>query len=80
MIAPGAKLDGYEVLSVDPTGKRVCVGCPCGAVHVVGTDALLSGSVLCSAFPWTPQQIAQRRDEADQQQRQRDLRNWRPQA
>jgi hypothetical protein len=79
-ITPGAIIRGFEVLSVDPSGKRVCVACPCGGVHVVGTDALRGGVAVCAAVPLTPRQIAQQRGEAERQQRQHELRRWRPGA
>ena len=79
-IIPGTIIRGFEILSIDPSGKRVCVGCPCGGVHVVGLDALHGGAVVCAAVPLTLEQIAEQRTEAARQQRRRDLRNWRPQA
>ena len=76
----GAIIRGFEVLSVDPTGKRVCVGCPCGGVHVVGLEALRGGAVVCAAAPLTPEQIAEQRTKAERQRLRRDLKSWRPGA
>jgi hypothetical protein len=79
MIAPGAKIVGVEVLSVDPLGRRAVVACPCGGVHVVGVAALLDGSVVCAAVSWTPEQVTARRVAEADQRRERDLRkSWRP--
>ena len=33
-IIPGTRVNGFEVLSVNPAGKGVCVSCPCRAVHI----------------------------------------------
>lgn len=77
-ITPGAKVGSFEVLSVDPTGKRLCVGCRCGGVHIVGAEAWRSGSVLCSAVPLTAEQVDALRSETEHQQRRRE-RDWRPQ-
>jgi hypothetical protein len=61
------------VLSIDPTGKRACVACRCGGVHVVSVEALRGGAVVCGAIPRTSKQIAQQRSDTDQHRRQREL-------
>jgi hypothetical protein len=76
----GTTIRGFEVLSLDPTGKRVCIGCRGGAVHVASTDALLSGEFICAAAPLTPEQVERQRTEAERQRRRRELRDWRPGA
>ena len=77
----GTTIRGFEVLSLDPTGKRVCIGCRCGAVHVASTDALLSGEFICAAAALTPGQVELARRSREEAARQRGLRvNWRPQS
>jgi hypothetical protein len=66
-IAPGQRVNGFEVLSIDPIGKRVCVGCPCGGAHLFGVEALLDGSAMCNVMPLTREQ-RERRYEAMRQQ------------
>jgi hypothetical protein len=82
-ITPGQKFGGgcFEVLSLDPSAKRRCVSCSaCSGVHIVGVEALVSGSVACLAMPLTRDRAASMRVEADEIRRQRrlDLKNWRP--
>jgi hypothetical protein len=77
-IIPGQRIRGFEILSVDPTGKRVAVGCRCSAVHIFSVEALLSGSAICSAMSPTAEQIAALRDEATHRRRRREQRNCRP--
>ena len=67
-----------ENLGIDPSGKRACVGCPCGGVHVFSIEALRDGSAACVAVPMTPAQIAERQAENLRQRRARDLKDWRP--
>jgi hypothetical protein len=76
-IIPGAKFGCWEVLSVDPTGKRACCSCACGGVHIVSIDALCAGTAACAAVPWTRAQIAVRQAENLRQRRARDLKEWR---
>ena len=78
--ATGATIRGFEILSVDPTGKRVCVACPCGGVHVVGIEALRGGAVVCAAVPLTPREVALQRGEADRRKLRHELKRWRPGA
>jgi hypothetical protein len=77
-ITPGTTIRGFQILSVDPTGKRVCVGCPCGSPHIVGIEALRGGAVVCAAAPLSPEQVAQQRTEASQQRVRRTMKDWRP--
>lgn len=81
-IIPGQWLHKFQVLSVDPTGKRACVSCACGSVHVFSAEALLSGTAMCSAVPLTSVQREAMRDEieADERRRRLDLKNWRPEG
>jgi hypothetical protein len=64
-ITPGQRIGAWEILSVDPSGKRAVVNCPCQNTHVFSTEALLNGTATCAAIP---QRTGRRRD----------LRNWRP--
>ena len=50
-IKPGDRLHDIEVLSIDATGKRCVVLCPCGNTHLYSVEALLAGQVLCPARP-----------------------------
>lgn len=79
-ITPGMKLGGgaFEVLSLDPSGKRCVVGCACGGTRVFSTEALVNGTATCGAIPPTVEAVRKARIEAKQQQRARDLKNWRP--
>ena len=79
-IAPGTRFHGFEVLSVDPDGKRVCVKCPCRAVHIFSVEALLDGTATCVAVKPTTEQMNARRNEKAQAQHQRrgGGYDWRP--
>jgi hypothetical protein len=79
-ITTGATTNGWQILSVD--GKRACCSCSCGAVRVLAISSLLDGTAApsCGCAPLSSRQIAQQRGETEQQRRQRELRNWRPQA
>jgi hypothetical protein len=77
--APGQRIHGFEVLSLDPTGKRVCIGCPCGNEHIFGVEALLAGSATCAAMPLTAQQQKARRV-VRFRWRVQALKDWRPGA
>jgi hypothetical protein len=48
-ITVGARVGPFQVLSADPSGKRIAVACQCGASHTVGVDALLTGAATCPA-------------------------------
>jgi hypothetical protein len=45
----GDFVHGVQVLSFDPTGKRVIVRCTCGNTHLYGAEALAAGAVHCPA-------------------------------
>jgi hypothetical protein len=77
-ITPGQRIRGFEILSVDPSGKRVIVGCRCGAAHIFSVEALFNGSVTCITMSLTAEQIAALRDEATHRRRRREQRDWRP--
>jgi hypothetical protein len=70
------RINGFQVLFTDASGKRVVVGCPCGSTHIVGAASLLDGSAICTAVRWSRQQIEVRRAEIDQRRRRREL-DWR---
>jgi hypothetical protein len=76
----GVKIGNWEILSVD--GKRAHCACACGTVRVLAVTSLLDGSAApsCGCAPLSPEQAALRRGEAERQQRQRELRGWRPQS
>jgi hypothetical protein len=42
-------INGVQVLSIDPLGKRCSIACGCGGVHQVGVEALAAGAVACPA-------------------------------
>jgi hypothetical protein len=75
----GARV-GKEILNVE--GKRATCACTCGAVHVLAVTSLLDGSAApsCGCAPLSPRQITTQRREAEERQRQRELRGWRPQT
>ena len=79
-ITPGAKVGNWLVASV--SGRAATCQCGCGAIRVISTASLLDGSAApsCGCAPLSPRQIAQQRGEAERQQRQRELRGWRPQT
>lgn len=54
-IKPGDHINGVEVLSIDPVGKRAVVACPCGSTHLVSVEALAAGQVACPAARPTKQ-------------------------
>jgi hypothetical protein len=35
-IVPGMKFGAWEILSVDPSGRRACCSCVCKAVRILG--------------------------------------------
>jgi hypothetical protein len=78
LIAPGIRINSWEILSVDPSGRRACCECCCGAVRIIAVDALASGlaAASCGCQPIAPAQSAALRQEAEQQRRWHDLR-WR---
>jgi hypothetical protein len=65
-ITPAMRVGAWEILSVDPSGKRAVVSCPCQNTHVSSTEALLNGTATCASIP---QRAGKRR---------RDLKDWRP--
>jgi hypothetical protein len=79
-IIPGTRFHGFEVLSVDPNGERVCVSCPCRAVHIFSVEALLNNTASCIAVkPTTEQMNAGRNEKARAQyQRRSGQQDWRP--
>jgi hypothetical protein len=79
-IIPGQRIGHFEILSVDPTGKRVCVGCPCGNAHIFGVETLLNGAASCAAMPLTVEQEKARRVNRRFRWRVRALKDWRPGA
>jgi hypothetical protein len=79
-ITPGQRIGAWEILSVDPTGKRAACSCVCKAVRILSTDALLNGTAMpsCGCQQLSPAQQQALRAEAEEQDRRRDLKNWRP--
>ena len=79
-LTPGAQINGFRILSVDPTGKRCVVGCACRNTHVFSAEALLNGTAMCVAVRPTPKQINAHRTEKAQAQYQRrgGRQDWRP--
>jgi hypothetical protein len=57
VITVGQRISNWEVLSVDPSGKRVTCRCVCGIIRVIGLTALESGACRsCGCSPLSPQQ------------------------
>jgi hypothetical protein len=73
----GAKIGFWTVVNV--IGRRATCQCRCGVIRVVAIDALQSGSsTSCGCAPITSAQSEALRREAEQQQRRRELRRWKP--
>jgi hypothetical protein len=79
-ITAGMRIGNWEVLSVDPTGKRACCGCVCETVRILSTAALLDGtaSPSCGCQQLSRQQSEVLRQEAEKQQRRCEQKDWRP--
>ena len=46
-ITPGTTIHGFQILSIDPTGRRLCIDCPsCKGVHIVAAAALCAGEFI----------------------------------
>jgi hypothetical protein len=79
-IVPGMRIRNWEVMSVDPNGKRACASCVCGAVRILSVAALLDGtaSPSCGCRQLSREQGDALRREAEQQERRREQKRWRP--
>jgi hypothetical protein len=78
-IIPGAPVGHWLVLAVDATGRRADCRCRCGTVREVSVAALVNGeSTSCGCAPLTTPQLEALRQEAGQELRRRELKNWRP--
>jgi hypothetical protein len=81
-VLPSRRAGPFEVLSVDPTGKRACVGCPCGGVHIFSTESLLDGSAACATLPLTGKQRkrmrAAIRERNELKETRTSMRDWKP--
>lgn len=78
-ITPGSKTGFWEVLSIDPTGKRCCAGCVCGNVSIISVASLLDGTAApsCGCIT-TKHQAKTMRREAEERQRKREQTKWKP--
>ena len=78
-IAPGQRVSNWEILSLDPGGKRACCSCTCGAVRILSVAALLDGtaSPSCGCQQLSRGQSDALRREAEQQERRREQQDWR---
>jgi hypothetical protein len=77
-IAPGLRFNGFEVLSVDETGKRVSVMCACGNAHTLGVEALLNGAARCPAVQSKPGRVDALHNEAKRLWCMMEMRDWQP--
>jgi hypothetical protein len=79
-ITPGQRIGNWEILSVDPSGRRAACSCVCKVVRLLSVDSLLDGSAVpsCGCMQLSQEQRRMLRAEADEQERQRERRNWRP--
>ena len=78
-ITAGATVGHWLVLAIDATGRRVGCRCRCGTVREVSVEALVSGeNASCGCEPLSPSQLERLRVSREEQQRGRDLKNWRP--
>lgn len=82
-ITPGTRIGAWQVLSVDPLGKRaVVVGCGCRTPHIFSCEVLRDGTAMCHAAPLTAAQreLMRNEAEADKRRRRLDLKRWRPEG
>jgi hypothetical protein len=72
----------WVILNTDPTGKRAACRCRCGTTRIISTAAIEDGTAAesCGCAPITSEQIEALRQEAEQKQRQRELKDWKPGA
>jgi hypothetical protein len=76
-IIPGAKVGHWRVAGVN--GRAAFCQCRCGVIRNVAVSALMDGTPSsCGCAPPSPEQSDALRAEAEQRQRRRDLKDWRP--
>jgi hypothetical protein len=76
----GQRVGNWEVLPVDPNGKRACCSCACKAVRILSVAALLDGtaSPSCGCRQLSREQSDARRREAEEQEQRPEQARWRP--
>ena len=81
-IIPGQVIGNWEVLNVEPNGRRACCSCVCGNVRIVAVDALITGTVAdsCGCRKVSEENLAFLRAAYDAWQRRRELQRWRPKS
>jgi hypothetical protein len=80
-VLPGRRVGPFEILSVDPNGRRAIVGCRCGSTHIFSTESLLAGAAACAVLPPTKAQREQMRAAIREQNDSKELaalRDWKP--
>ena len=81
-VLPGQHIGQFEILSINPSGRRAIVGCRCGSTHVFSTESLLAGAATCPVLPLTKTQLhaiyAEIRARNRLKETQTALRDWRP--
>jgi hypothetical protein len=76
-IIPGMRIGNWEVLSADPTGKRACASCVCGAVRILSVAAHGTASPSCGCRQLSREQSDALRREVELQEQRRDQKLWR---
>jgi hypothetical protein len=78
-LVPGQSLYHWRIVEVDPTGKRVTAQCRCGQIRIIAAEDLLSGARRsCGCQPRPSGLHRAQRTAREQQQRHRQLFEWRP--
>lgn len=79
-LMPGDTIGALSVIGfTDKTAKRVVAKCICKKVVQVSVESLNTGAVTsCGCRSLSPQQMAVRRSEIEQHQRQREQKRWKP--
>jgi hypothetical protein len=47
-VIPSQHIGNWEILNVEPNGRRACCSCVCGSVRIIAIDALISGTAAVS--------------------------------
>jgi hypothetical protein len=79
-ITPGTQVGNWQILRSD--NRRATCICVCGVARVIATASLLDGTATpsCGCAELTADRRSALRDEEARQQRQREMRGWRPQT
>jgi hypothetical protein len=77
-ITIGSTIGHWRVATVN--ARAATCQCRCGAVRVLSVASLIDGTAApsCGCAPLTSPQLEALREETEQHQRRRDLKDWRP--